>query len=140
MILSTDDPFLQDLTPEKYKVKFVDETNTKVQEMIQKLGGKKLGPGEYACTYVVPFLPQQVPAIQLPLIRRLLDQLVGLRRTRNSHILGVSLLNTPLIPDRTGRLRRGRELYNPTNQIFASSFLGYDTAFPHESMTTIPLN
>src|SRR5271154_98704 len=142
LVLQRGDDFLEDLTPAYFKPRFVDELSSTAKETIELLGGKVLEPGEYAYLYVAPSLPQQATTVQLPLIRRLLEQLIAFKPhflQQHSYSSRHVLQTRGLIPDRTGRLRVGCELFNPTNSIFTSSFGEDDTAFPHAAVADVSL-
>jgi hypothetical protein len=133
LILPNHERFFPDLTPFATKYKFVSET-VDAQNIISELGGSRLNPGEYAFDYILPYLPELPTAAQLKSIRELLDQLLDLKSYRRS-----MLKYERLVPDRTGKLRCGGELYSSTNPIFSSSFLNDDTAFPHIIVDSLPL-
>lgn len=130
--------FFEDLTPTDSKFRFIDETN-QAQNIVAELGGERLRPGEYAFNYVAPFLPEQPNGTQLKSIRSLLDQLLDLKSQHDPSYRRVMLRNTRLVPDRTGTLRFGEELYSPTNEIFSASFGDVAAAFPHNKVAFLPL-
>jgi BTB/POZ domain len=131
VLLPSRELFYNALTPDVWRSRFVQETPS-ARKVIKKLGGVELNVGEYVLKYVVPHLPKVLEEIQLRIFG---DFLTKLHQTFGRR----KLKSAQLIPDRTGRLRIGKELYSPTNSIFINSFGNRDTHFPHQTISHIPL-
>jgi len=136
-MLPNTDTFFADLTPPELKFRFVVEVPT-AQKLIEKLGGKILRGGEYAIKYVAPSLPDRIPANQLPVVLAFLEDLVVISEVCNTPT--VVLRRTRLIPDGTGALRYGPDLYISRHQIFGAAFQGKDDVFPHSLFDDLPLH
>ena len=134
LLLTDADVFFPGITPAHTKFHFVVEPPT-VAKFIERLGGKRLNGGDYAIKHVCPFLPEDPPDDLLPIICRFLDHLVDVTRVD----YGV-LRHYPLIADRTGRLRFGRDLFINGNEIFSAAFEGKDEAFPHHLFDNLALH
>src|ERR1700738_2676903 len=106
---------------------FVVEPKAREQDFIVRLGGKRLDPGEYILNYIVPNLSILFNESLLPEIAWLLERILNHSDPR----FATKFFMSRLIPDRTGRLRYGWELYDDRVAIFAASFMGDDSAFPH---------
>lgn len=59
--------------------------------------------------------------------------------TRANALQGIDPKSYAIVPDRTGRLRLGSELYSDQVRLFASTFEGEDTSFPHEAFRDMDL-
>jgi hypothetical protein len=133
LLITDTDFFFPDLTPPHANCQFVAEVPI-VKKLIERLGGRKLTPGDYAIKYVCPCLPQHPRDDQLLTISKFLGHLADVCEN-NPRVLKENVL----IADRTGRLRFGRDLYINGNKIFDAAFEGKDDAFPHSLFEKLPL-
>lgn len=134
LIIPSTERFFPTLTPEKFR-SFIREEE-EIQNIVAALGARRLSPGEYAYVYIIPYLPERADATMLPIIKEFLESLLA----QPNVYFNPKFRKARVIPDRTGTLRRGLELYDEMNQIFASSFQGDDTAFPHPLVSKLSLS
>lgn len=135
LVLPPQEIYYKNLTPDLYQSRLVQETPA-ARRLIKELGGVQLDNGDYVFRYVIPSLPETLEATQLISLTGFLSNLLNLCKRSYQQTI---LTSAQLIPDRTGRLRVGSELYSHSNTVFKNCFRGQDKRFPHQRVTGISL-